>query len=141
MACPAQADIYNHVMELTFTDGTHTAIEVSEDMRLDFDSESLQISSHDGNRLYSLGDIRSFSYTKRTSAGSLSAGTGISFSADGISIMASEGRHTCRVFGVDGLVILSEDFNDTLFISRGRLVPGTVLIQLDGDRTFKLDIR
>lgn len=139
-----QAQYSQAVLKVNFNDGSHSLIEMSEDLSMDFSAEEIRfLRDKDGIRVFSLADVCKFEYClEKASVPTIKDDTGavVKFSAEGLCIRMT-GPHICRVFNAGGAFVLSEKFDDTLFIGADSLPSGTILIQIDHNRVLKLVVR
>ncbi len=139
-----QAQDKDPVLSLTFNDGSETIISISDDLRINFDSEHILIQHQTENpRIIHIMDVRKFAY-RLDSAGLNTAFTDsgpiVRFAPDGITVTMA-GRHTCRAFDLSGSILLHREFDDSLFIENQALHSGTVILQIDQHKTLKFIIR
>lgn len=133
-----------NILKINFTDGSQTLIALTEDLRMDFDNEHLLILQNLENpRILHLMDIANLSYVIDTSGVTgiiTDTQPVINITADGISV-SRDGAHSCNVYDLDGRVLLNQKFVDSILIESQSLPSGTVILQIDQNKTFKFLIK
>lgn len=131
-------------LQITFTDGTQSVIALTEDLRMDFDSQHLLILQNNENpRILHIQDIAHFSYATDTSGISevtADAEPTIRFSADGVGV-SIPGTHLCRVFDLKGVLLTQQEFVDSFDLEFRNLSTGMIILQIDQDKTFKFVVK
>lgn len=135
------------ILKISFLDGTESLISISDDLRIDFDSEHILIQNQTENpRIFHIEGVSRFSYSSYSKD---EAGVGnirteaepvINFSSDGISVIMP-GHHSCHIFDINGSIFMSQDFDDSLFINSNSMRPGTFILQTDHYKTLKFIVR
>lgn len=131
-------------LKITFTDNTQSVIELTEDLRMDFDSQHLLIlQSNENPRILHIQDIAHFAYV--TGASGISGVSAeedptIRFSACGIGV-SMPGTHICRIFDMKGALLMQQEFVDIISIDSRILPTGTIILQIDRDKTFKFLVK
>ena len=131
------------VLKVLFANGSSSLIEMTAEMRFEFTSDVMRIFPGAGgdDREFILSCVSRFMYeSDRAAADAVAADSDpvIRFSADGLTVHTSGGHHSCRVYSADGAIVLSEEFDSTLFIPSASIPSGAVLIQIDRNKVLKL---
>lgn len=137
------------IIRLSFTDGTHSNLELTDDLCFAFDGSQMIISSGLENlHSYNLLDVKKFTYQPsgpdiESSIEEVSAGMdpAIRLSHDGIAVVMSGGPHICRAYDAAGTLLFEEDSQNQCFIPAEKLQPGVIVLRIDHTYALKVEIR
>lgn len=137
------------VIRLAFADGSHSNLELTDDLHFTFDGSQMIISSRlQDLHTYNLQDVKKFTYQPsgpdiESSIEEVSAETSpaIRFLHDGIAVVMSDGPHTCQAYDAAGTLLFEDNFQNQCFIPADRLKPCVIVLRIDHTKAFKVEVR
>lgn len=133
------------VLKINMKNGTNALLTVTDKMRMEFDTDHIVI-QHDNDdfKVFHIVEVSSFEHLLEDKSAvndvMIHEHPMFEFIADGIAI-AQPGRHVCRVFDINGTLLLTREFYDALTINNSMLHPGNIILQIDGNKTIKIRIK
>lgn len=132
------------VLKVNMKNGTNALITVTDNMRMEFDTDHIVIQHENGDfKVFHIADVSSFEHTSDKSGIdniTIDGQPMVRFASDGITV-AQPGHHECKAFDMTGTLLLNREFLDVLHISNSMLRPGNIILQIDGTKTIKIRIK
>ncbi len=132
------------VLKINMKNGTNALITVTDNMHLEFDTDHIIVRHENEDfKVFHIDGVSSFEHLLDKSAVSnvtINEHPTLKFTADGIAI-AQPGHHLCRVFEINGTLLLTREFYDALSIDNSILNSKNIVLQIDEIKALKIRIK